>query len=78
MQATLPRSNRLTNYYRLMYREKCGICAYVAHEFAVFPEAKPREKTSEQVGYYLVLQVGWGVSIIVSDAGTLTDSVNKH
>ena len=28
--------------------EKCGICAYVTHEFAVFPEAKPREKTANE------------------------------
>ena len=27
--------------------EKYGICAYVTHEFAVFPEAKPREKTGK-------------------------------
>ena len=25
--------------------EKCGLCGYVTHEFVVFPEAKPREKT---------------------------------
>ena len=31
--------------------EKCGICTYVTHEFAVFPKAKPREKTSKRVGY---------------------------
>ena len=29
--------------------EKCEICAYVTHEFAVFPEA--REKTGKRVGY---------------------------
>lgn len=28
--------------------EKCGICAYVTHEFVVFPEAKPREKTTNK------------------------------
>ncbi len=31
--------------------EKCGICAYVTHEFAVFLEAKLSEKTGKQVGY---------------------------
>ena len=31
--------------------EKCGICAYVTHEFAVFPKAKPSEKTSKRVRY---------------------------
>ncbi len=31
--------------------EKCGICAYVTHGFAVFPEAKPRVKTGKRVGY---------------------------
>ena len=37
--------------------EKCGICAYVTHEFAVFPEAKPREKTqtSGLLGAYTTL-----------------------
>ncbi len=31
--------------------EKCGIYAYVTHEFAVFPEAKPSEKTGKRVCY---------------------------
>ncbi len=31
--------------------EKCGICAYVTHGFAVFLEAKPSEKTGKRVGY---------------------------
>ncbi len=31
--------------------EKCGINAYVAHEFVVFLEAKPSEKTGKRVGY---------------------------
>ncbi len=31
--------------------EKCGICAYVTHRFAVFLEAKPSEKTGKRVGY---------------------------
>ncbi len=31
--------------------EKCGICAYVTHWFAVFLEAKPSEKTGKRVGY---------------------------
>ena len=26
--------------------EMCGICTHVTHEFAVFPKAKPREKTA--------------------------------
>ncbi len=31
--------------------EKCGICAYVTHGFAVFLEVKPSEKTNKRVGY---------------------------
>ncbi len=31
--------------------ERCGICAYVTHEFAVFAKAKSREKTGKRVGY---------------------------
>ncbi len=31
--------------------EKCGICTYVTHGFAVFLEAKPSEKTGKRVGY---------------------------
>ncbi len=26
--------------------EKCGICTYVTHGFVVFPEAKPRVKST--------------------------------
>ncbi len=33
--------------------EKCGICAYVTHGFAVFLEAKPSEKTGKRVGYII-------------------------
>ncbi len=31
--------------------ETCGICTYITHEFAVFLEAKPSEKTGKRVGY---------------------------
>ncbi len=31
--------------------EKCGICAYVTHRFAVFLEAKPSEKNRQTSGY---------------------------
>ncbi len=28
--------------------EKCGICTYVTHRFVVFPEAKPRVKSTNK------------------------------
>ena len=36
--------------YHNKYMEKCGICAYVTHEFAVFPEVKPEGENWQMSG----------------------------